>query len=146
MIARLTVAGAALLLLAGCGPGAPSAGEGSARLVDDTGRPDVADGGGWVALVPMERAQDLWDAAGVAPDDDLRHAVVPLTRELVESVGGLARTVSEDGDFELGLTGALLVCRVPADAARTRGCGETEIDEDDGLVVTWGEGGLGFDS
>ena len=140
MIRRLAGPLAVVALLAGCG----SSG-GEARLVDDTGLPDSADGGGWVALVPADRAQDLWSAAGVPPGDDLRHAAVPLTRELVEAVGGVARTVSEDGDFELGLTGRVLVCRVPADAARTRGCGETEIVDGEGLVLTWGEGGLGFD-
>jgi hypothetical protein len=139
VIARLVLAGAVVSALAACG----SSG-GQARLVDDTGRPDVADGGGWVALVPAERTQDLWDAVGAAPDDDLRHAAVPLTRELVESVGGLARTVSEDGDFALGLTGRVLVCRVPGDSGATRGCGGTELAEGDGLVLTWGEGGLGF--
>jgi hypothetical protein len=145
---RLALAAAAVLLLAACGPGAPGAGEGSARLVDDTGRPDVPDGGGWVALVPAERAQDLWDAAGSAPGDDLGAAAVPLTRELVESVGGLARTVSEDGDFELGLTGSVLVCRVPGDGdtGTTRGCATTGLTADESLVVTWGEGGLGFAS
>jgi hypothetical protein len=144
VIARLVLAAAVVSALAACGSSGSSGGE--ARLVDDTGRPDVADGGGWVALVPAERAQELWEAAGAAPGDDLRHAAVPLTRELVESVDGLARTVSEDGDFELGMTGRVLVCRVPGDAAATRGCGETELAEGEGLVLTWGEGGLGFDT
>ena len=140
MILRLALAAAVVSALAAC---ASSGGE--ARLVDDTGLSDSADGGGWVALVPAERAQDLWSAAGASPGDDLRHAAVPLTRALVESVGGLARTVSDGGDFELGLTGRVLVCRVPGDAAETRGCGETELVEGEGLVLTWGEGGLGID-
>ena len=139
MILRLVVAGAAVSALAACG----SSG-GEARLVDDTGLSDSADGGGWVALVPAERAQDLWSAAGASPGDDLRHAAVPLTRALVESVGGLARTVSDGGDFELGLTGPVLVCRMPEGASRTRGCAETELVDGDSLVLTWGEGGLGI--
>ena len=122
MILRLVVAGAAVSALAACG----SSG-GEARLVDDTGLSDSADGGGWVALVPTERAQDLWSAAGASPGDDLRHAAVPLTRALVESVGGLARTVSDGGDFELGLTGPVLVCRMPEGASRTRGCAASSV-------------------
>ena len=125
-------------LLAACGSGSG----GTARLVDDTGLPDVEDGGGWVALVPAERIDDLWDATGVRPTDDLRYAAVPLSREQVESVGGVAETVSEDGDFELGLTGELLVCRIPADEAATRGCALVDLAEGEDLAVTSGEGGF----
>lgn len=81
-------------VLVACGSAGSSGGE--VRLVDDTGRPDAADGGGWVAIVPAEGTQDLWDAVGEPPGDDLPHAAVPLTRE------------------------------------------------GDGLVLTWGEGGLGI--
>ena len=124
-------------LLAACGGSG-----GSARLVDDTGRPDVEDGGGWVALVPAARSDDLWEAAGARPADELRYATVPLTREVVESVGGVAATVSDDGDFDLGLTGEVLVCRVPADDGATRGCAVVDLAEDDELAVTSGEGGF----
>ena len=139
-VALLAVAAVASVLLSACGSGSG----GSARLIDDTGRPDVSDGGGWVALVPADRAADLWEVAGAAPTDDLRYAGVPLTRAQVESVGGVAEPVSEDGDFELGLTGRVLLCRVPGDEepSSTRGCAEVDVAEGDGLEITWGEGGL----
>jgi hypothetical protein len=141
----LAVAGVVSVLVAGVASACGSASGGSARLIDDTGRPDVADGGGWVALVPADRADDLWDAAGAAPTDDLRYAGVPLTRAQVESVGGVAEPVSEDGDFELGLTGRVLLCRVPGgeEPSSTRGCAVVDLAEDDGIEITWGEGGLG---
>ena len=134
-LAHLVVVG----LLAACGW---SGSGGSARLIDDTGRPDVDDGGGWVALVPADRIDDLWQAAGARPTDDLRYAAVPLTRDQVESVGGVAETVSDDGDFELGLTGEVLLCRVPADGTATRGCVVVDLAEGDGIEITSGEGGL----
>jgi hypothetical protein len=123
-------------LLAGCGGSA-----GSARLVDDTGLADRDDGGGWVALVPADRADELWDAAGARPTDDLRYATVALTRDQVESVGGVAEPVSSDGDFEVGLSGEVLMCRVPEDA--TRGCAVVDLVEGEPVEITWGEGGFG---
>ena len=62
----------------------------------------------------------------------------------MQAVGGIARTVSESGGFELGLTGPVVVCRVPGDgeAASTRGCARVELADDSTLVITWGEAGL----
>jgi predicted small lipoprotein YifL len=148
---RALVLALVVVLVAGCGQDGPPSGPtgsdgpaGSARLVDDTGRPDVPDGGGWVALVPADRIADLWEAAGADPGDDLTHASVPVTRDQVEAVGGLAQAVSETGDFELGLTGPVVVCRVPGEgeASSTRGCAEVELTADSRLQITWGEAGL----
>jgi predicted small lipoprotein YifL len=141
----------ALSLTTGCGQGGPSAGPsatdgptGSARLLDDAGRPEVPDGGGWVALVPAGRIAELWEAAGTDPGKDLTYASVPVTKDQVEAVGGVARTVSEAGEFELGLTGPVVVCRIPGegDASSTRGCAEVELTEGSSLEISWGEAGL----
>lgn len=124
--------------------GGSSGPPGSARLLDDTGRPQVPDGGGWVALVPAGRIAELWEAAGTDPGEDLTYAAVPMTRDQVEAVGGVARTVSDAGEFDLGPTGPVVVCRIPGDgeASSTRGCAQVELTDDSRLTITWGEAGL----
>ena len=131
-------------------PGGPDVGAtsggpaGSARLVDDTGRDDVPDGGGWVALIPADRVAEVWQAAGSDPGADLTYAAVTVTSAQVEAVGGLTRPVSEDGSFELGLTGPVVVCRVPGEleSGSTRGCARVQLDEDSRIEISWGEAGF----
>lgn len=128
-----------LLLLAttACGEGGLS---GRSVLVDDTGRDDSPDGGGWVLALPADRAADLWSAVGGRPDD-LRHARFPVDEATAEDVGGVLVEVSDDGEYSLEDAGPTLLCRVPPEGS-AYGCAEIDLPATGEVVTSFGEGGF----
>jgi hypothetical protein len=124
--------------------------------VDDTGLPDHADGGGWVAAIPAEHLDALLDRA--ARDDwrppvtHLPYVRLPLDEETVGSWGGEVAAVDARGRFTIGrdesgeppVTGAAILCRLVegTEVVITRGCAELTLPERGTLRATWGEAGF----
>jgi hypothetical protein len=126
-----------VLALTGCGGDGLS---GHSVLVDDTGRDDVSDGGGWVLVVPSHRERDLWSAVGGRPDD-LPHAGFPVDAATADGVGGVLVGVSDDGDWSVTSTGPSLLCRV-SPGGSALGCVEVDLPETGNVTTEFGEGGL----
>ncbi|PVG81879.1 hypothetical protein DDE18_14250 [Nocardioides gansuensis] len=113
--------------------------EGRSVLVDDTGLGDASDGGGWMLVLPAERAPDLW--AEVGEPDDLRRASFTLDQAAAEGLGGTLAEVDGDGDYALDATGPTLLCRLPEEA-NSRGCAEIDLPTSGTVVTSFGEGGF----
>ena len=142
----LRVAVLALLLLgsAGCGgdesPGAEGV-DGHNVRADDTGRDDTADGGGWLLVVPAERAPELWAAVDVDEPDDLRHAQFTVDRKTARAAGGSLVLVDDDGDYTVDRAGRTLLCRVPPRGS-AYGCAVVDLPVTGEVVTSFGEGGF----
>ena len=134
-----------VLATAGCGEGGERSGtagvDGRNVRVDDTGRDDTADGGGWMLVLPAARAGDLWDAVGEPEPDDLRFARFTVDRETARAAGGSLVAVDDDGDYVVGSTGRTLLCRVPPEGS-AYGCAEVALPARGDVVTSFGEGGF----
>jgi hypothetical protein len=137
---------ALLAVLGGCATDAPGL-RGQLVAIDDTGLPDQPLERGWIAALPGTVAAGVWPDVPTG-DDDLRYLSQPLDADRVERVGGVLAPVGRGGEFTLDVPpGLALVCWVDGtlDDLRTSGCSSTELPEDGGLRLTWGEGGLGLE-
>ena len=131
------------VVTSGCAPDAPGV-RGQLVAVDDTGLPDRPLEQGWIAALPGTVAAGVWPDVPTG-DDELRYLSQPLDADRVERAGGVLAPVGPGGRFTLDVpTGLTLVCWVNGtpDDLRTSGCASTELPEDGGLRVTWGEGGF----
>jgi hypothetical protein len=142
---------ACMLAIGGCadsleprrpdGPGVT----GRAILVDDTGRPPLADGGGEIVVIPETALTGLWRRIGPGEPDDLAHIGFTLDPDMVADLGGEIMPVDDDGHFRLTHTGPQLICRLPdssASPAFVRGCDRVDLPVSGAVTVSFGEGGF----
>lgn len=113
---------------------------------DDTGLPDTPDGGGFLAVVPADRLDNVLALAGADyPADQIAYIGFGLDRATVDAWGGVLVEVHGDGDFKVPLQGDALVCRLPEQHADyVRGCARVSLPERGEARASHGEGGFHF--
>ena len=117
---------------------------GRAILVDDTGRPPLADGGGEIVAIPESVLPELQRRIGPGEPDDLVRIGFTLDPNMVAELGGEIVSVDDDGHFRLTHTGPHLICRLPDSSTSTafvRGCDRVDLPVSGALTVSFGEGG-----
>ncbi len=116
---------------------------GRMALVDDTGLPDRAAGGGTVvALLPSTGPSVGYPPEGKMPGGGFG-SVVPAPDQL-DALGAVRADVDGDGWFRLALSGESLLCWVPEgnDTVDAHRCVVAVLPDSGGLLLTWGEAGL----
>ncbi len=116
---------------------------GRAALVDDTGMPDRAAGGGAVVALPPSAGPMVgYPQEGAMPQGGFG-AVVPAPEQL-DALGAIRADVDGDGWFRFEVSGEQLLCWMPegSDTVNPYQCVVAVLPESGGLLLTWGEAGL----